>query len=203
MKILDGKHAPNPRRVRIFLAEKGIEIPLEQVDITKFEHMTDEFGALNPMQRIPVLIMDDGTALSESVAICRYFEELQPEPCLMGSGALGKAQVEMWNRRMEMSLMMPVAMVFRHTHPAMAELENPQLGEWADINRPRVMEAVRVLNDRLGESAHVAGDDFTIADITAIVAVDFMRPARLAIPEDHTHLLAWVEKMRARPSMTA
>ncbi len=203
MKLYDGKHAPNPRRVRIFLAEKGIEVPKEAVDITVFEHKTDAFTALNPMQRIPVLVLDDGTALSESVAICRYFEEMQPEPPLMGTGALDKAQVEMWNRRMEWNLLLPIAQVFRHTHPAMSDLEVPQLSEWAEVNRPRVAETLKVLNDRLGEAPYIAGDRFTIADISALVGIDFMRPARLAIPDDHTNLKRWHEEVGARPSAKA
>jgi len=203
MKLLDGGRAPNPRRVRIFMAEKGIEIPLEQVDITKAEHKTEEFTALNPVQRIPVLILDDGTAIGEVSAICRYFEETRPEPPLLGVDALDKATVDMWNSRLQMHLLIPVAQVFRHAHPAMAEMEKPQIAEWSEANRPRVMEALRWLNDRLSKSAFVAGDRFSIADITAMVAIDFLKPARLAVPEDHTALLAWYDKVRARPSYKA
>src|SRR5215510_6779100 len=125
MKILQTKTAPNPRRVRIFLAEKGIEVPYAELDIVK-GLKTAEFTRLNPFQRVPVLILDDGTPIAETMAICRYFEELQPEPALFGRGPRGRAIVEMWNRRMELGLLTSVAQAFRHLHPAAAALEVPQ-----------------------------------------------------------------------------
>ena len=135
MKLYDSKMAPNPRRVRIFLAEKGIAVPTEQVDIGAKQHLTPDYAAVNPLQRMPCLVLDDGTAIAESIAICRYFEALQPEPPLFGVGAKDIAIVEMWNRRCEMYLFFSVAQVFRHTHPAMKELEVPQVAEWAEANR--------------------------------------------------------------------
>ena len=119
MKLYDGGRAPNPRRVRIFLAEKGIEIPLESVDLGALEHKSETFTALNPLQRLPVLTLDDGTVITESIAICRYFEALRSEPPLFGRGALEVALVEMWNRRVELNLYAAVSAVFRHLHPAM------------------------------------------------------------------------------------
>ena len=119
MKLYDGGRAPNPRRVRVFLAEKGIDVPLVRVDMAAMEHRGSEVTSRNPLQRLPVLELDDGTVICESVAICRYFEELHPEPALFGRGAVGKALVEMWQRRMELNLMTPVAQAFRHLHPAM------------------------------------------------------------------------------------
>ena len=203
MKLIDGGRAPNPRRVRIFLAEKNIEVPLEPFDISALDQHKDEFRAINPMQRVPVLILDDGTALSESVAICRYFEELHPEPALMGTGALGKALVEMWNRRMELNLMAPVAAAFRHLHPAMREMEVPQVPEWGEANKPKVMKMLRWLDDELAGRRFIAGDAYTIADITALVAVDFLKPAKLAVPEDHLNLLRWHKEVSSRPSAAA
>jgi len=118
MKLYDTRTAPNPRRVRVFLAEKGIEIPdVQQIDLGRLEQKGEEFSRINPVQRTPALELDDGTILTESIAICRYFEELQPSPPLMGTDAKSKALVEMWQRRIELHFLMPVAMAFRHTHP--------------------------------------------------------------------------------------
>src|SRR4051794_41956465 len=131
MKLYDGGRAPNPRRVKVFLAEKGIKVPTEQVDLGKLAHKGAAYTAVNPLQRVPALELDDGTVLTESIAICRYFEELQPEPALFGRSALEKARIEMWNRRLELNLYQTVQHVFRHTHPAMAEMEVPQVAAWA------------------------------------------------------------------------
>lgn len=203
MKLIDGGRAPNPRRVRIFLAEKGIEVPVEPLDIGALEQKTEAFRAINPMQRVPVLILDDGTAISESVAICRYFEELQPDPPLMGTGALGKALVEMWNRRMELNLLAAVASVFRHLHPAMIEMEVPQVAAWGEANKAKVMEILEWLDGELAGRPFIAGDCYTIADITAMVAVDFMKPAKLAVPDNHANLLRWHGEVSSRPSASA
>jgi len=203
MKLIDGGRAPNPRRVRIFLSEKGIEVPVEPLDIGALEQKTEAFRAVNPMQRVPVLILDDGTAISESVAICRYFEELQPDPPLMGTGALGKALVEMWNRRMELNLLAAVASVFRHLHPAMIEMEVPQVAAWGEANKAKVMEVLEWLDGELAGRPFIAGDSYTIADITAMVAVDFMKPAKLAVPDDHANLLRWHGEVSSRPSASA
>lgn len=198
---VDTVGVPNPRRVLIFLKEKGIDVPLVKVDLAKKEHKSSGFSAMNPMQRVPVLILDDDTPISESVAICRYFEEIQPEPPLFGRDAKEKAVVEMWNRRMDHNLGAAVMAVFRHTHPAMAELEVPQIAEWADVNRPRLLDVLALLNDELAGRAFVAGDRFSIADITAYCYIDFLRPTRVAIPEDHRHLLRWKADMAHRPSV--
>lgn len=203
MKLIDGGRAPNPRRVRIFLAEKKIDVPMDTLDIGALEHLTDEFRVLNPMQRVPVLILDDGTALAESVAICRYFEELHPEPSLMGRSPLEKARIEMWNRRMELNFLAAVAASFRHIHPAMREMEVPQVPAWGEANKAKVMVLLRWLNEELSGRQFIAGTDFTIADITALVAADFMKPAKLSIPEDHRNLLRWYGEVRERPCASA
>src|SRR6185503_18934231 len=137
MKLYDGGRAPNPRRVRVFLAEKGLSVPLEQVDLGALAQKSDAFTAINPIQRVPVLVLDDGTVIAESLAICRYFEELHPEPALFGRGALEKATIEMWQRRLELHLLFPISHVFRNSHPAMAKMEVPQVAAWAEANKPR------------------------------------------------------------------
>jgi len=203
MKLYDSKAAPNPRRTRIFLAEKGITVPTEQVDIMAKQHLTPEYSAINPLQRMPALELDDGTIITESVAICRYFEVVQPEPPLFGVGAKDIALVEMWNRRAEINLFFPVAFVFRHTHPAMKELEVPQVPAWAEANRPRIIDFLRILDNELKNRPFVAGDRYTVADITALCAVDFMKPARVAMPEDLVNVKRWHADVSARPSSKA
>lgn len=202
MKLYDSVFAPNPRRVRIFLAEKGLSVPTEMVDLARLEQKSESFSRLNPLQRIPALLLDDGSVLTESVAICRYFEELHPEPPLFGRTALEKALVEMWNRRVELGLFATVAAVFRHLHPAMAAMEE-QLPAWGEANRPRVMDHLAFLDRELAGREYVAGDAYSIADITALCAVDFMRPTRIRVPEDHVHLLRWHAAVSARPSAKA
>lgn len=203
MKILETRLAPNPRRVRIFLAEKGIEVPFEQVDLMKGDLKTDAFTKLNRLQRVPVMVLDDGTSICESIAICRYFEELQPSPALFGTGPLGRARVEMWQRRMELGLLNAVASAFRHLHPAMATLEVPQVAAWGEANKPRALEMLEVLDEQLADNAYVAGDAYSVADITAMVAIDFMKPARLARPDNLAHLARWYGEVSARPSAKA
>jgi len=203
MKLYDSKLAPNPRHVRIFLAEKGIAVPTEQVDIARKEHKTPEYAAINPLQRIPSLVLDDGTIITESIAICRYFELLRPEPPLFGVGSKDAAIVEMWNRRAEINFLANVAAVFRHTHPAMKELEVPQVPAWAEANRPRVSWFLEMLDRELATREFVAGDHYTVADITMQVAVDFMKPARLPMPDGATNVKRWHTAVSARPSSGA
>lgn len=203
MKLFDGGKAPNPRRVRIFLAEKGIEVPLEPVDMGALEHKSAVVSARNPLQRLPVLELDDGTIISESVAICRYFEELHPEPALMGIDTKDRAIVEMWQRRMELHVLLLVANVFRHSHPAMAEWEVPQIKEFSEANRPKVEESFKWLDGELANREFIAGDRFTIADITAMIALDFTKPARIEIPAEHENLHRWYQSVRSRPSADA
>jgi glutathione S-transferase len=203
MKLYDGGRAPNPRRVRIFLAEKGIALPLEPVDLGSLQHKSPAYSAVNPLQRLPALELDDGTVLTESIAICRYFEEVQPEPALFGRGALEKARVEMWNRRMEMNLFQPVSHVFRHSHPAMKEMEQPQVPEWAEANKPRVAAFLRFLDGELKARRFVAGESYSVADITGLVAVDLMKPAKLTLPEELTNARRWHAEISARPSAKA
>jgi glutathione S-transferase len=203
MKLYDSKVAPNPRRARIFLAEKGITLPTEQVDMMAMAHKTPEYTAINPLQRMPSLVLDDGTAITESIAICRYFEAVQPEPPLFGVGAKDIALVEMWNRRCEINFMANVAAVFRHLHPAMKELEVPQVPAYAEAMRPRALWFLELLDSELAKREFIAGDRYTVADITAQVTVDFMRPARLAVPEGAGNVKRWHAAVSARPSARA
>jgi glutathione S-transferase len=203
MKLYDGGRAPNPRRVRVFLAEKGITVPLEAVDLGNLQQKSAEFRRINPIQRVPVLELDDGTLIAESIAICRYFEALHPEPPLFGRGATEIALIEMWNRRLELHFLFPVSHVFRNTHPAMKELEVPQVPAWAEANKPRIAEFLRVLDDELKDKPFVAGDRYSVADITGFIAVDFMKPARLAVPEECANVRRWHAEVLARPSARA
>jgi glutathione S-transferase len=203
LKLYNSNFAPNPRRVRIFLAEKGLSIPRVEVDLAKLEHKTAEFSALNPFQTIPVLELDDGTIISESIAICRYVEELHPEPNLFGATPLERAAVEMWQRLLEWRLLLPIAQVMRHSHPHMAKMEEPQVADWAAANRPRALLNMQIFDGVLRSRSFIAGDRFTVADITGLVALDFTRPARIAIPPELVHLNRWRNELTARPSATA
>jgi glutathione S-transferase len=203
MKLFDGGRAPNPRRVRVFLAEKGIVVPLITVDMAALEHRQEAVASRNPLRRLPVLELDDGTVITESVAICRYFEELQPEPALFGRGAVGKAHVEMWQRRVEFNLLNSVAQAFRHIHPAMKEWEVPQIPEWGEANKPKALEFLELIDGELAKREFMAGDDYSIADITGLIAVDFMKPARIKIPEELENVMRWYRTVSGRPSATA
>jgi glutathione S-transferase len=203
MKILETRTAPNPRRVRIFLAEKGLSVPFEEMDMMKGALKTPEFTKLNKFQRVPVLVLDDGTSIAETMAICRYFEETNPEPALFGKGAKQRALVEMWNRRMELGLLFSVAQAFRHLHPAAAALEVPQVAAWGEANKPRAQEVLQFMDEELGKRRFVAGDDYSVADITALVAVDFARVARIQRPEGAKNLDRWHQEVSARPSAKA
>jgi glutathione S-transferase len=203
MKLLDGGRAPNPRRVRIFLAEKGVSVPLVPVDIGKLEHKSEAFAAINPLRRTPVLILDDGTAIAESIAICRYFEVLRPHPPLFGTDARDQAKVEMWQRRLELGLLVHVANFFRHLHPAMALLETPQIAAVGEASRPKIYEFLGFLDAELAGRPFVAGEAFTVADITGLVALDFMKPAKLPVPDAFAQVRRWHAALAARPSAAA
>jgi glutathione S-transferase len=203
MKLYDGGRAPNPRRTRIFLAEKGIKLPIEQIDLGALEQMSAEYAAVNPLKRVPALELDDGTVITESIAICRYFEALQPEPPLFGRGTLESARVEMWNRRMELHLLFPVSHVFRNSHPAMKAMEVPQVPAWAEANKPRILDFINFLDGELRDRPYITGDTFTVADITGLVAIDFMKPAKLSVPEELKHLKRWHAEVSGRSSASA
>jgi glutathione S-transferase len=203
MILYDCKPAPNPRRTRIFLAEKGISVQTVQIDMMKNEHKTPEYTAINPLQRMPALVLDDNTVITESLAICRYFEALQPDPPLFGQGAKEIALVEMWSRRVENNFFATVATVFRHLHPAMKEFEVPQVPDWAEANKPRVAAFLELLDAELANREFIAGDRYSVADITALCTVDFMKPARLTVPEGAANVKRWHAAVSARPSARA
>ena len=203
MKLYDMQMAPNPRRVRVFLAEKGIDIELVQVAIAKGEHKSDDYiGKINRMGQIPTLELDDGSHISESMAICRYFEEIQPDPPLFGRDAKEKAAVEMWSRRVELNVMGCVSAGFRHTSDFFKELED-QVPAWGELNKGKAPERFVWLNDVLAEREFIAGDNYSVADITALIAVDFARVIGLKVSDDWPNLARWHAAMSARPSAKA
>jgi glutathione S-transferase len=202
VKLYDNRHAPNPRRVRIFLAEKGITVPTVQVDIGKAENRQPEFLAKNPMGGLPVLELDDGTCIAETVAICRYFERSQPEPPLLGVGAKGEAVVEMWQRRMELEVALPIMQVFRNTHEFFKG-RIPQVPEYGEVCRTTALKRLEWLDRELADRPFVAGDDYTIADITALCGIDFGKPTGIRIAPESKHLARWHEAVSARPSAKA
>ncbi|HQV02942.1 MULTISPECIES: glutathione S-transferase family protein [unclassified Novosphingobium] len=194
--------APNPRRVRIFAAEKGIALPSRELSIPAREHKSPEFLALNPRGQTPALQLDDGTVIAESVAICRYLEGLHPEPPLFGTGAKEQALIEMWNRRVEMILMPPIGAVWVHTHPFTARLPGRN-AEWGEANRPRIEEAMRFFDAALAGREFLAADHYSISDVLLLTTVDFSTFIGMPVPEDLTHLRAWHARVSARPSAAA
>jgi glutathione S-transferase len=202
VRIYDQPRAPNPRRVNIFLAEKGIEIDRVNVDLIAGAHKQADYLAKVGVPQVPALELDDGTILTESVAICRYFEALIPEPNMMGRDIMEQVIIEKWQRLVEFRLFATVAACFRHTNPHLAVLED-QCADWGEVNRGRLDARLGEIDRRLEVRDWIAADRLTIADITALVAVDFMRVIKQPIPEGYTNLLNWLERMRARPSATA
>jgi glutathione S-transferase len=202
MKIYNSAAAPNPRRVRIFLAEKGIQVPYEEVDIVNAVNRAPEFRKKNPLGTVPVLELDDGTCISESVAICRYFEELHPNPPLMGVDGRDRAIVEMWQRRMEFELLQAIANSFRHRHEFFKG-RIAQVPEYAEVSRQHAEKSLAWLDEALADRPFVAGERYTIADITALVAVDFGRVSKLRIQPEQKNLTRWYEAVSSRPSAKA
>jgi len=202
VKIYSSSTAPNPRRVRIFLAEKGIQVPYEEVDIVKAVNRGPEFLKKNPMGAVPVLELDDGTCIAESIAICRYFEEIQPQPPLFGIDAKDRALVEMWNRRMEFALFIPIADAFRQRHEFFKGRIR-QVPEYAETQRLNAGDNLQWLDVELANRRFIAGDWFTIADITAMVAIDFGRVAKIAIKPEQKNLARWHSEVSSRLSAKA
>jgi len=200
MKLYTTTLAPNPRRVRIFMEEKGIEIPVQEISIMEGEHKQEEYKKISPSSKVPALELDDGTIITESMAICRYLELLHPEPALFGSSKVEQAKIEMESRRIELELMLPIASAFRHTHPAAAALENPQIEEYGIAQRENAINRLNLLDEELGEQKFIAGDDYSVADITALCAIDFGGLAQIEVPSSLVNLSRWLENMRSRPS---
>jgi glutathione S-transferase len=202
MKIYDYKLAPNPRRVRVFLAEKGLKVPLEEVDIMKGVNRQPPFLAKNPLGGIPVLELDDGRLIAESVAICRYFEVLHPEPALFGTGAFEQATVEMWNRRIELAMLVPVGMVWAHLHE-LTRTRIKQIPEVGEQSRKVVEARYRWLDEELANRPFIAGEKYSIADISAMIVIDFAKFNNISIQPDQKNLARWHRSVSSRPSAAA
>ena len=204
MKLYVSSYAPNPRRVTMFIAEKGIEgIENVSIDLMKGEHRSEEYLAKNPLGRVPALELDDGRVLCETRAICSYLEGLYPEPNLMGEGFEERAFIEMADRRVELHLFLPIANAVRHTHPALAVLEQPQFKDFGASQADKFREPARWLDGVLARQPYVAGERFTIADITAFCGLEFARGMIKFKPGDEglAHLQAWRHRIAARPSV--
>ncbi|ATQ42484.1 glutathione S-transferase family protein [Caulobacter mirabilis] len=203
--ILYGENnpAPNPRRVRIFLAEKGVDLPQQRLDLRKREHKAADHLARNSLGQVPTLVLDDGTALSETVAICRYLESLHPEPAMFGRTGLEQAQVEMWTRRIEFQLTVPVGMFWRHAHPLTASLIE-QHKDFGESNRAHYGRAARWLDGELADGRpFIAGEAYGMADIVALTTIDFASFIGLDLPEEAARLADWRARVSARPSAAA
>lgn len=192
----------HPRRVRIFMAEKGITIERREVDAAGGANATPEFMRLNPMGKLPVLELDDGSAIAESLAICRYLEALRPQPLLMGRTPQAQAHIEMWTLRMDHELSQPIALAFVHSSDFYrGRVEQvPEVANWA---RGRALHTMAWLDRDLAERSHIAGEDYTLADIVAQCACVLGKAVGLRIPPEMTHLSRWFAQVSARPTARA
>jgi glutathione S-transferase len=212
VKLYQDRRAPNPRRVRVYLAEKGLDpatlaargLPLEVVDLdmSRGEHQTAAYRAINPLAQLPALVLDDGRILRESIAICRWFEEQVPEPPLFGTDPWSRAAVEMWNRHVELELFFPISQAFRHGH-AYWRGKIEQVPAYADLARLQAAARMAWLDRELAGRPWIAGDAFSVADITALCALDFGRLSDLRVGPELPHLLRWYQAVTARPSAKA
>ncbi|MEP7704506.1 glutathione S-transferase family protein [Paraglaciecola sp. 25GB23A] len=202
MKIYETHTAPSPRRVRIFLAEKNIPMEYVQVDIVKGENLSAAMRTKNPMAKIPILELDDGTCISETISICRYFEELQPEPPLFGRTPLEKAQVDMWQRFAELHLFMPIGMCFQHTTGYFKDRMTP-IKEYGVEAGKQAQSFLNVLDERLALSPYIAGEHFSVTDITALCAIDFGRVVKIKMTDQQLNLKRWYAMMNERASTQA
>lgn len=209
MKFYDCATAPSPRRVRIFLAEKGVTLPTVQVDLRGGEQLSPEFRKINPFCTVPVLALDDGTVISEAIACCRYLEERFPEPPLMGRTAEEKAVVAMWEHRAEIDGFLAAQEAFRNRASGMkgraltGAINVEQIPQLAERGRSRVETFFRVLDERLAETPFLAGAEYTVADITALVTVDFAAWIKLTLPDELTNARRWYAAVTGRPSAQA
>ena len=202
MNLYTFKGAPNARRVTMFVAEKGIDLAMDEVDLANRAQLSDEYAQVNPYLQVPALELDDGSVLTESIAICRYFEELHPAPALFGADTLARAQVEMWNRRAELGLLSPVSQAFRHGHPFWKG-RHEQIEAIASSSREAALKTMRWLDAELAGRAYLAGGDYTVADITAQCAVLLGKNTGTPVPDDCENLLRWWKQVTARPTARA
>ncbi len=207
MLLYTCKTAPSPRRTRMFISEKGVDVPMQEIDLGSGEHFSEAFRRKNPDATVPALELDDGTCISESDAICTYFEALYPDPPLMGSDAKSRALVSMWNRRMEFDGFLAVVEGFRNRAPGFTDRavpgrhKVPQVEALAERGAQRYRAFLEYLDERFGESAYVAGDTFSVADITAFVTIEFAKRALKIQPDsDHKRIARWYEAVSTRPS---
>lgn len=199
VRLYTQPRAPNPMRLHLFLAEKGVEVPQTVLNLIEGEHKTADYLAKVGDAKVPALELSDGTVLSETQAICRYVEALHPEPNLMGRDPLETAVIEMWQRRAEFGLFTAVGQTFRHTNPRMGVMED-QVAEWGEINRGRIDPHLRALDERLRGRDWLAADHYTIADITAYLAASFRRIIKHPMPDGLEALTAWMDRIRDRPA---
>jgi glutathione S-transferase len=202
MLLYHDPRAPNPRRVRIFLAEKGVQVETIEVAIASSANRSPEYLAKNPLGLLPVLELADGRILRESMAICRYLEELHPEPNLFGTDPWERAQIEQWNRHAELEMLWPVAQTFRNTH-AFWVGRIKQSAEFGTIAREIVGERLAWFDGELGKRAYVAGDRFSVADITLLCAIDFGKVSQIRLGPEHPNLARWHAAVSGRPSAKA
>lgn len=202
MKIYETKTAPNPRRVRMFLAEKGIDMEYVQLDIAGGENLSPEMRAKNATTKVPFLELDDGTCIGETMAICRYFEETNPETPLLGSTPLEKAAIEMWQRRVEFGFMLQIGFCFQHTTGYFKDRMTP-VAEWGVEAGKNAADFLALAEEQLGKHAYIAGDNFSAADITLLCALDFARVVKIKPTDEHTNIKRWYELVSSRPSAQA
>jgi glutathione S-transferase len=196
--------APNPRKVRIYLAEKGIEVEQVRVPLRERAHKAPAFLKKNSLGQLPVLELDDGTCIAESVAICRYFEDLHPAPALFGRDALGRAMVEMWIRRAEFRLWNPMSQVWIHSDPRTAAVVPHQYRDFGEMNRKVVAGAMKWINGEMADGREfLSGDTYSMADIVLLCGIDFAKFVNMEMPEDCEHLHAWHARVSVRPSSLA
>ena len=206
--LYDCATAPSPRRARILLAEKGVPHDTVQVDLRSGEQLAAAYRAINPQCTVPALRTEEGLLLTDNAAIAAYLEARYAEPALLGRTPEEKAAIASWNWRVEFEGLMAIAEALRNGSPAMANRALPgpvnyaQIPELAERGRARVQNFFATLNEQLSAHAHVAGGEFSIADITAVVAVDFARVVKVKPGDEHPHLLRWREQMASRPAMT-
>jgi glutathione S-transferase len=202
IKIYETKTAPNPRRVRMFMAEKGLLDVAEfvEIDLQKGENLTPEFAARNPFKKVPVMELDDGTAVAETMAICRYFEESYPDsPRLLGDTALEKTVIEQWLRWIDFYFFMPTGMCFQHTSGYFSDRMNP-IQEWGEDCGKAVVSFMAFLDEQLAGKDYICCDCFTAADINAFATVAFARVVNIRIAAEHQNLQAWFDRIKSRPS---
>jgi glutathione S-transferase len=209
MKFYDCATAPSPRRVRIFLAEKGISVPTVQVDLRNNEQLTDAFRAVNPDATVPALELDDGTHINDAIGICVYFEAIHPQPPLIGESAEEKAVIVAWQREVERNGFYAVMEAFRNWARGLKGRALPgphdyeQIPALAERGRLRITHFFEQMNERLGQSEFIAGPRYSIADITGLVVVDFAQSVKMTPPEEHKDLRRWHAAVSARPSAKA